>query len=681
MSDNRTYMFTLDGTDPNVYQMMSQEGVHYAIGTDVADEMNCCWDGTLSPKGEFYFSFGSEQGRGGFALLNRYDLKHHKIEHLVRTEEHMLYPKRAMPASKLHTCIDFLPDGKVIFVNHNTDRAKGHPEWLPYAYYSHMFEGYPGSTIFTYDPKTGKVENLGVPVPRESMYGGVYDPKHNAYYMLGYFLGHIYRYDLTTREVLDLGKAIEHTSHRIHLGPDGNVYGSTKSGYLYRVNTETNKLEYTGIRFPESPTNTYHNIWYRYVTDFFNIDDHTMLMILGWGDDVYEYDTNTGEMTTYSKRITADDLFKECPGQLSSFNCAMDKYGVLWYCLSSLYVPNPGDKLYRVPGMLFCWDYKNPDAKPECVGYMGVPETGMGLCSHMAIDKKRDILYATQGSGLLVMCIELKKFRKHRHERAGVFHGCEEFPKTLPPENRKVHIEEGMSFNNAHQAFPTDNVFPVRIWPNFPGTQTDSSAVIGLTYEDNDTLWALTGDGKPEYAVKIVNGKYDSYTPLDQLDEAFKNHLLETCVPKEYDYIKDMPFAAGRQYLSQPSAVAEWNNGRKIVGTKDGLLAIVNGEDVFALGQAAPMGPIRSLCVNKEKNMLWGTVGDKDEFGRVFTYDDRRGLRQLGFFHWTVHSENGMIIGVDILSSLALSPDEKWLALGSQDRLGTVLLIRLDDNK
>ena len=79
--------------------------------------------------------------------------------------------------------------------------------------------------------------------------------------------------------------------------------------------------------------------------------------------------------------------------------------------------------------------------------------------------------------------------------------------------------------------------------------------------------------------------------------------------------------------------------------------------------------------------MLWGTVGDKDEFGRVFTYDDKRGLRQLGFFHWTVHSENGMIIGADILSSLALSPDEKWLALGAQDRLGTVLRIRLQNEE
>ena len=681
MSDDRTYMFTLDGSDPDVYKVMSQEGVHYALGTDLADKMNCCWEGTISPSGEFYFSFGSEQGKGGFAMLNRYDLKHHKIECLVRTEEILSYPKRAMPGSKLHTCVDFLPDGRIIFVNHNTDRAPDHPEWLPYAYYSHMFEGFPGSSIFIYDPNTGKTENLGVPVPRESIYGGVYDPKHNVYYMIGYFLGHIYCYDLTTRQVTDLGKAVEHTSHRIHLGPDGNVYGSTKSGYLFRVNTQTNKLEYTGIRFPESKTNIYHNIWYRYVTDFFDVDDHTMLMVLGWGDDVYEYDTNNNTLTTYSKRITADDLFKQTPGMITCFNSALDKYGVLWYSLSALYVPDSPDVEYYVPGLLFCWDYKKPNAKPECLGVLGTPQYDMKICSHMAIDKERDILYATQASDLMVMCVELEKFRKHRHERSGILEGIEQYPQTIPPEKRKENIEEGMSHRNAHQAFPTTDVFPVRIWPNFPGTETASSAVIGLTYEESGTLWALTGDRKPEYAVKIVNGAYVARIPIDRLDEEFKKYLLENCVPKEYNGLDDLPFVAGRQYLSQPNAIVDWNNGRKIIGTKDGQLAILNGDEVYALGQTAPMGPVRALCVNKNRNMLWGTVGDQDEFGRVFTYDDRRGLRQLGFFHWTVHSENGMIIGIDVLSSLALSPDEKWLAVGAQDRLGTVLLIKINEDK
>lgn len=674
-------MFTLDGTDPNVYQVISQKGVKHALPKEVAGDINCCWDGIISPKGEFYFSLGSENGCGGFAYLTRYNYDENKIEYLVHTSDYLMHPKRAMPGSKLHTCIDFLPDGKIIFVNHNTDRAPGQPEWMPYASFSHVYEGFPGSSLFIYDPETGKTEVLGIPVPRESIYGGVYDAKHNAYYMLGFFLGHMYRYDLETRTVMDLGKAIEHCSHRIHLGPDGNVYGSTKSGYFFRVNTESNTIEYLGIRFPESKTNKYHNVWYRYVTDFYDLDDHTMLLVLGWADDVYEYDTNTNTLTAYGKRIPAENLFAEAPGQITSFNTGIDKDGVLWYALTALFIENPEDKKYVIPNMLFRWDYKNPNAKPECLGVLGTVDETMHVCSTIQIDKERDILYATNSTdyvnGPMVMAIDLKEFRQHCHERSGVLKCSIGYPKVIPPEERREVVEEGMSRNNAHEAFPTTEVFPVPIWPEFPGLETASSAVIGVCFADNSTLWALTGDGKPEYAVKILNGKFDSYTALEQLEESFRSWLLEQCLPKEYAPIADLPYAAGRQYKAKPSAVAEWTNGRKIVGTQDGLVAIVKDEDVFALGQAAPLGPVRALCTNKEKTMLWGTVGDQDEFGRVFTYDDRRGLRQLGFFRWSVRSENGMCVGVDVLSSLALSPDEKWLAIGAQDRIGTVLLIRL----
>ena len=683
MSNQETYMFTLDGTDPEVYKVMSQKGVHHVFAKEVAGDINCCWDGIISPKGEFYFSLGSENGKGDFAYLNRFDYKNKKIEYLLHTSDVLLPPHRAMPGSKLHTSIDFLPDGRLIFVNHNTDGAPGHPEWMPYAYFSHKYESFPGSSLFIYDPETGKTEVLGTPVPHESIYGAVYDTKHNAYYMLGFFLGHIYKYDLTTREVKDLGKAVEHCSHRIHLGPDGNVYGSTKGGYFFRVNTDTDKLEYLGIRFPESKTNSYHNVWYRYVTDFYDLDDHTMLLVLGWADDVYEYDTNTNTLTAFSRRIPADHLFKETPGQLTSFNTGIDKDGVLWYIITSRCVENPTME-YVLPNLLFRWDYRNPDAKPECLGVVGTVDYGMFICSTVQIDKEGDILYATECTnnvdGPMVTVIDLKEFRKHCHERSGILKSSIGYPKPLPPD-AKAFIEEAMSVDNAHEAFPTTDVFPVRIWPEFPGLETASSAVIGLCFADNDTLWALTGDGKPQYAVKIEKGAYVSHTPLGELEEGFKDWLLEQCMPKTHEAIPDLPYAAGRQYLAKPNAIADWNGGRQIVGTKDGLVAIVNGEDVFALGQAAPLGPVRALCTNKAKTMLWGTVGDKDEFGRVFTYDDRRGLRQRGFFRWSVRSENGMIVGADILSSLALSPDEKWLAIGAQDRLGTVLLIRLNDTK
>ena len=39
--------------------------------------------------------------------------------------------------------------------------------------------------------------------------------------MIGFMRGHVYRFDLGTRQVRDLGKAAEVFCYRLHAGPDG----------------------------------------------------------------------------------------------------------------------------------------------------------------------------------------------------------------------------------------------------------------------------------------------------------------------------------------------------------------------------------------------------------------------------------------------------------------------------
>ena len=68
-----------------------------------------------------------------------------------------------------------------------------------------------------------KSENLGVPVPRESIYGSCYDPKYNALYMIGFRKGHVYRLDLNTHEVKDLGKQAEIFNFRLKILPQISV--------------------------------------------------------------------------------------------------------------------------------------------------------------------------------------------------------------------------------------------------------------------------------------------------------------------------------------------------------------------------------------------------------------------------------------------------------------------------
>ena len=129
---------------------------------------------------------------------------------------------------------------------------------------------------------------------------------------------------------------------------------------------------------------------------------------------------------------------------------------------------------------------------------------------------------------------------------------------------------------------------------------------------------------------------------------------------------------------SFPSASAAWNNDRTIYGTKDGMLAVVDGENVFSLGLTSSSGPVRSLCTNSEKTVAWGTCGDVLDHGRIFRYDDKRGLQDMGLMYWFFGGPDG-IVSADVLSCVACSPDDSRLALGSWDMMGTVFLAKLDD--
>jgi hypothetical protein len=150
--------------------------------------------------------------------------------------------------------------------------------------------------------------------------------------------------------------------------------------------------------------------------------------------------------------------------------------------------------------------------------------------------------------------------------------------------------------------------------------------------------------------------------------------VLSACHPRHraFDGSIALPSVTGRQYLAKPSAVIDWNGGRTIVGTKDGLLAIVDHADVFSLGNAAPYGPVRCLCANAAKTRLWGTAGDEEDLGTVFYYDDNAGLRQLGFVIYNIHGYFDGPSASNILSSIAVSPDERFVAVGGADRLGAV---------
>ena len=192
-------------------------------------------------------------------------------------------------------------------------------------------------------------------------------------------------------------------------------------------------------------------------------------------------------------------------------------------------------------------------------------------------------------------------------------------------------------------------------------------------WDDDNLLHGLCGD-KTQYCFTVKNKKIDTFKPFDVADDKYKAWLLKSIYPRAFAFDDKiiLPHVVGRQYIAKASAVADWNGGRRIVGTKDGLLAVVSGFDVFALGNAAAYGPVRCLYVNKRKTRLWGTAGDEEDLGTVFYYDDKVGLRQLGFLIYNIHGYFDGPSASNILSCIAVSKDEKLVAVGGADRIGCI---------
>jgi len=670
------------------FRVINQAGVRQRIGLCGLDYFGC-WDIGLSPDGILYYAPSDETGHALHTRLVAYDYQADTAKICIKAEEVVLPKPRQLPVTKFHESITFLPDGRIFATTHSTDRAPQHPEWMPFAHHTHIWEGWPGSTMVCYDPKTGKTENWGIPVPRESIYGATYDAKHNAIYMIGFMRGHVYRYSLDDRSVIDLGKAAELYCYRLHVGPDKHIYGCTKSGFLWRINVDAVKLEDLNWRVPEYPGNYCNNTWYRYMSHAHNIDAHRMIFSTFCSDEFFVLDTGTLKVSSLGRKATFDEFVDYMPTTMGVNEFAADKHGVLWYVIAIYTFQRPKDdyRAYAMPDYLMRWDYLNGKA-PECLGAVGTAKHMHSQTSGVCIDKGRDILYMVDSGGhdggLSVLCVDLEKFRPHMHEPGPVSTDTFLRPRPMTPaeiekKRKRGNATEETTAANPFYAFPIENVRPVRIWRHVPHTDIEDSKIIGLVWDGKSLLHGVCGE-KVKYCFTVAaDGKVQEFMELAKADAKRKEWLFANIQPKAFAFDESvtLPHVAGRQYLAKASAVCGWNGGRQVVGTKDGLLAIVSGKDVYSLGNAAAYGPIRALCANSSKTRLWGTSGDEEDLGTVFYYDDRTGLRQLGFLNYNIHGYFDGPSASNILSSIAVSDDEKFIAVGGADRIGAIHIAAL----
>ena len=622
---------------------------------------NAAWDYHVTAEGKHYIPCCAEGTFPEYVKLYEYLPESNEMKLLFNLEDSItVYPRTIRP-SKFHTSINSMPDGKLIMTTHTTASAPTHPCWMPEAYYTHMWEGFMGSNVIIYDPETGKVEDLGIPVPRDTIYGAKYIAEKNSLFFITYTRGHAYLFNLNDRSLTDFGQCTEFGSYLIKEASDGNLYFSTRSGDLWRFNVSTMKVEFTGIEIPREDTEISK---VRYVMTYATTGaDGRLYFTMHIGRHFFAYDpkTNTLEKLAYT---VPEEMREDYPDAMV-FGMVFDKYGKLWYTSHT-------NKLH-----LCCIDVTDPNAKPQTFGLVGTEKRCHDCVENIFI--RDDVLYMSDANhgpdAPGIVSVNLEEVRKNADQpgiicqdeilyvtRGNQFKdtdlykgNIEEDAKRIIEFNNQITSDSNYLKNNPF-GFGKGEKFVCKIWKK---VGLEGSQVYKIEYDASGNVLAYTESGK---RVTLKDGE------VLNVEEMPKRAEEKTC---ENDFKEcTLPAHPGRQYLATASACAKLADGRFIVGTRDGMLALVNEGKVFSLGAVCNDGAVHDIAVSPDGKRAFGVAGDRDSLGVVFSFDVETGV-EIGGSIFFMGGSSREKTGVSCEPCcIAVSPDGKRVAIGVRDNLG-----------
>ena len=666
-------------TIENLLELIPQDAIRQCYVTD-SPGYNACWDYHITPTGRHFLACCAEGAFPEYVRLYEYLPQKNVLELRFKLDDKIVvYPKAIRP-SKLHTSMHSMPDGRIVMTTHTTASAPNHPCWMPEAFYSHMWEGFMGSNVLIYDPESGKVEDLGIPVPRESIYGSVYLKKEHAILFITYMRGHCYKMDLESRNVTDYGQLTEFGCYCVHEGPDGNIYFTSRSGDLWCYDSAVGKPEYTGIKIPEDQTVVPQG---RNVLAYaLNAPDGKMYINVHPHTCLYLFDTKTGKLSQVCC-LRPPELknieYKGC----SVFGLKFDSEGILWYTVTT--------GVRHMPLRLCSVDLRTDNPIPRDHGAIGTVDHAVFCIESVQIQD--DILYLPDANGPYspgVAAIDLSVIKKSYAAARVItqdpqcFH-VDGVPRLtelycgsieLTPENLLTADDESVRISgeyakiNHHVFMQGKTVFATKLWKKLGFTE--GSQVKALEYDSNGEVkeWLECGkmatirDGE---LLSISDCTYRQSESPEDIEDKFKNYIL--------------PAHPGRQYLAKASAYGNMADGTTIVGTKDGAVALVKDNKVFSLGMVCFSGGIHDIAVSPDGKLAVGVGGDSSDLGTIFTYSCEAGIELGGFLYYSVA---GGLKCNDACSSsfepcaVAFSKDGKRLAIGVRDNLGTVYEFSLE---
>ena len=660
------------------FNLIPQTGVSHKFCLD-DPKHNAIWDMAVSPEGRIFFSVCGESYEALYARLYEYDRKNKSFIRHLELEKEIILPTESLRTSKFHTALSFMGDGKILTATHTTSPAPTHPTWMPYEYADHPYEGYQGSNMLIYDYKNKESRGLGIISPHDTVYGGTYDAKNGDYLVITWMRGVGYVYNVYTGEVRCLGQISDTHTSRTFLASDGHIYGSTESGAMFRYNTDKRDIEWLGVDA--------HGL-IRHAREL----DGKLYFTTGKcglanrGQELCAYDLKENKIEIIGRTVPKADTLDENPMVFyNAYGMAFDSKKRLWYgCMS--YMPD-----HRFMGAkLYMWDFLNGKEPVDC-GFLGTKNRTVSITAEMHIVD--DVLYVSDGnhtsycdtpSGILE--IELDKFvpaldteqRIASHDFVNYipyqYEAREFYPKDDFDECMKKYDEYFENTVLKFKKFAQDNAYRRQFAPSYAVSVWEklghgNTSVTKIEWNSNDTFSFFAGEnGNKKIDCVIKDGKA-SVTAISECAPT------KACELKEEVKDKKLPGVPGRQYLAVAESSVRLADGKILVGTRDSMLALLDGDRVFSLGCVSAPGGIHSLDITPD-GIVYGVAAHKLGVGQLFRFSEECGVELLGLIP-EAFAENGRNVSIYRPTTLAVSPDGKHLAIGGADEVGGVVVISI----
>lgn len=647
-------------------------------------EHNAVWDMAVSPEGRVFFSACGESYVALYARLYEYDHSQKKLIRHMALEDKLMMSTSALRTSKLHTAMSFIGGGRILSTTHTTSPGPTHPTWMPYEYADHPYEGYPGSNLIMYNYLTGETTGLGVISPHDTTYGGTYDPKNGDYFCITWMRGTGYVYNIHSGELRCLGQISDSHTSRTFLCSDGHIYGSTYSGAMFRYNTDLREVEFLGVDAPGL---------IRHARELDGILYFTTgpCSVPGRGQELYYYNLKTRELGTVGRAVPKAESLTGNPSIFyNAYGMAFDSKNRLWYgCMTFI----PGHRY--VGARLYMWDFLNGKEPVDC-GFLGTPKRTLSITAEMHI--VNDVLFISDGNHTSdcdtpcgIVAIDLNTFVPALETEKRIF--SHDYVNYLPYQLEAIKWYPKDDFDDCLERYCRFYKDTVKYFDKF---LNDNAYRHPFAHACGVSVWQKVGFGNT--AVKQIKWSNDNTFSFWCGDTTV--HRVDCCVDSDenvkgnarvlsigvdslpvFDERKagipdvTLPGIPGRQYLATAKSSIGLPDGSILVGTHDTMLAKVNGSHVFSLGQVCSAGGVHALDITPD-GTVWGVAGHAEGVGQLFTYTISDGVKLLGLLP-EAFAENGRNVAIFRPTTLALSPDGKYLAVGGADEIGGVVVLTL----